>query len=68
VSVASELVIGTKVPEANCRIRLTSHVIGKAKATLLASGAFKAVNVEVKAGDYIIRADQPYRTIPEMYF
>ena len=33
-----------------------------------ASGAFKAGNVEVKAGDYVIRADQPYRTIPEMYF
>ncbi len=33
-----------------------------------ANAAFKAGNVEVKAGDYIIRADQPYRIIPEMYF
>lgn len=33
-----------------------------------ASAAFKAGNVEVQAGDYIIRADQPYRIIPEMYF
>ncbi|HXV85901.1 MAG TPA: hypothetical protein VD793_04335, partial [Gemmatimonadales bacterium] len=33
-----------------------------------AAAAFKAGTVEVKAGDYVIRADQPYRTIPEMYF
>lgn len=33
-----------------------------------ATAAFKAGNVEVQAGDYIIRADQPYRVIPEMYF
>jgi hypothetical protein len=33
-----------------------------------AGAAFKAGTVEVKAGDYLIRADQPYRVIPEMYF
>jgi len=33
-----------------------------------ANAAFKAGTVDVKAGDYIIRADQPYRIIPEMYF
>ncbi|MBK6488352.1 MAG: hypothetical protein IPF98_16160 [Gemmatimonadetes bacterium] len=33
-----------------------------------ATRAFKAGTVDVKAGDYIIRADQPYRIIPEMYF
>jgi hypothetical protein len=33
-----------------------------------AAAAFKAGNVEVKAGDYIIRGDQPYRTIADMYF
>jgi hypothetical protein len=33
-----------------------------------ANAGFKAGTVEVKAGDYIIRADQPYRIIPEMYF
>ena len=33
-----------------------------------ADRAFKAGSVEVQAGDYVIRADQPYRTIPEMYF
>ena len=33
-----------------------------------ATSAFKAGNVEVKAGDYIIRADQPYRTLADMYF
>lgn len=33
-----------------------------------ANSAFKAGSVDVKAGDYIIRGDQPYRTIPDMYF
>ncbi|MEO7512852.1 MAG: M14 family zinc carboxypeptidase [Gemmatimonadaceae bacterium] len=33
-----------------------------------AKSAFKAGKVDVNAGDYIIRADQPYRIIPEMYF
>jgi len=33
----------------------------------VASSAFKAGNVEVAAGDYVIRADQPYRTLIEMY-
>jgi hypothetical protein len=33
-----------------------------------ANGAFKAGSVEVKAGDYIVRGDQPYRTIADMYF
>jgi hypothetical protein len=33
-----------------------------------ASAPFKAGDVEVKAGDYVIRGDQPYRTIADMYF
>ncbi len=33
-----------------------------------ARSAFKSGQVQVNAGDYIIRADQPYRIIPEMYF
>ena len=33
-----------------------------------ADAAFKAGNVDVAAGDYIIRADQPYRTLADMYF
>ena len=33
-----------------------------------AAAAFKAGSVDVKAGDYIIRGDQPYRTIADMYF
>jgi hypothetical protein len=33
-----------------------------------ASSAFKAGNVSVAAGDYVIRADQPYRTLADMYF
>ena len=33
-----------------------------------ATSAFKAGNVDVKPGDYVIRGDQPYRTIADMYF
>ena len=32
-----------------------------------ANAAFKAGDVQVQAGDWIIRADQPYRTLVEMY-
>jgi len=33
-----------------------------------ANAPFKAGNLEVKAGDYIVRADQPFRTLADMYF
>jgi hypothetical protein len=33
-----------------------------------ATAAYKAGNVEVQAGDYVIRGDQPYRTLADMYF
>lgn len=33
-----------------------------------ATSAFKAGTVSVAAGDYVIRGDQPYRTLAEMYF
>jgi len=33
-----------------------------------ADDAFEAGGVQVQAGDYIVRADQPYRTIADMYF
>src|SRR6185369_3156351 len=33
-----------------------------------ASEAFTAGGVSVSAGDYIVRADQPYRTLADMYF
>ncbi len=33
-----------------------------------ATAAYKLGNVDVKAGDYVIRGDQPYRTIADMYF
>ena len=33
-----------------------------------ANAAFTAGKVKVNAGDYIIRGDQPYRTIADMYF
>src|SRR4051812_7126992 len=33
-----------------------------------AASAFKAGTLEVKAGDYIVRGDQPFRTLADMYF
>jgi hypothetical protein len=33
-----------------------------------ATADFKAGNLNVTAGDYIVRADQPYRTLADMYF
>src|SRR5471030_1423758 len=33
-----------------------------------ADAAFKAGTVDVAAGDYIVRGDQPYRTMADMYF
>ncbi len=33
-----------------------------------ATSGFKAGSMDVKAGDYIVRADQPYRTLADMYF
>jgi hypothetical protein len=33
-----------------------------------ASEAFTAAGVSVSPGDYIVRADQPYRTLADMYF
>ena len=32
-----------------------------------ASSAFKAGSVDIKTGDYIIRGDQPFRTLADMY-
>jgi hypothetical protein len=33
-----------------------------------ADSAYKAGNVDVAAGDYVIRGDQPYHTLVDMYF
>jgi hypothetical protein len=33
-----------------------------------ATSAFKAGSVDVAAGDYVVRGDQPYRTLADMYF
>jgi hypothetical protein len=34
----------------------------------VATSAFKAGNVDVQPGDWIVRGDQPYRTLADMYF
>ncbi len=33
-----------------------------------ANSAFKVGAMDVKAGDYVVRGDQPYRTLADMYF
>jgi len=33
-----------------------------------ATAAFQAGKVEIRPGDYLVRADQPYRTLADMYF
>lgn len=33
-----------------------------------AASSFKAGSVDVKAGDYVVRGDQPFRTLADMYF
>jgi len=33
-----------------------------------ASSAFTVANLNVSAGDYVVRADQPFRTLADMYF
>jgi hypothetical protein len=33
-----------------------------------ATAAFKAGTIDVKPGDYIVRGDQPFRTLADMYF
>src|SRR3972149_5621855 len=33
-----------------------------------ATSDFRAGNVSVKAGDYIVRGDQPFRTVADIYF
>ena len=33
-----------------------------------ATSAFRAGTVEVRAGDFVVRGDQPFRTLAEMYF
>ena len=34
----------------------------------VATSAFSAGKVQVRPGDYIVRGDQPYRTLADMYF
>ena len=40
----------------------------RASRSRRANAAFKAGSVDVKAGDYIVRGDQPFRTLADMYF
>jgi Zinc carboxypeptidase len=60
------------IPAAQRRKQEVAEVVNALRTQGLefhtANASFKAGNVDVKPGDYVIRADQPYRIIPEMYF
>ena len=65
-------VYGWVIPAAQKRKADTADAINELRRQGLevhkAASAFKAGDLEIKAGDYIVRGDQPYRTIADMYF
>ena len=60
------------IPATQCRKADAADAVNELRRQGLeisrASSAFKAGSVDVKAGDYIVRGDQPFRTLAEMYF
>jgi len=60
------------IPAAQTRKANTAEAINDLRRQGLeihtATSAFKAGSMDVKPGDYIVRADQPYRTLADMYF
>jgi Zinc carboxypeptidase len=60
------------IPAGQYRKQEAADVVNTMRAQGLefhtASRSFKAGNVDVQAGDYVIRGDQPYRILAEMYF
>ena len=63
---------GWVIPAAQYRRADAAQAVNDLRAQGLevhtATAAFRAGAVDVKAGDYVIRGDQPYRTIADMYF
>jgi hypothetical protein len=65
-------VFGWVIPAAQRRKANAADAVNDLRAQGLevhvATTAFTAGGVSVKSGDYIIRGDQPYRTLADMYF
>jgi zinc carboxypeptidase len=63
---------GWVIPAAQKRAGDAAQAVNDLRAQGLevhrASEAFKAGNVGVQVGDFVIRGDQPYRTVADMYF
>ncbi|MBI3492246.1 MAG: hypothetical protein HY047_10765 [Acidobacteria bacterium] len=60
------------IPETQRRKADAADAVNELRAQGLeisrATTSFKAGNVDVKAGDFVIRGDQPFRTLADMYF
>jgi hypothetical protein len=65
-------VVGWVIPASQRRKADAADAVNELRAQGLefdtATTSFTVGNVSVKPGDYIIRGDQPYRTIADMYF
>jgi zinc carboxypeptidase len=65
-------VYGWVIPARQRRKANTADAVNELRAQGLeisrASAAFKAGTVGVEPGDYIVRGDQPFRTLADMYF
>jgi len=64
-------IFGWVIPASQRRKRDTADMVNELRRQGLeihrANGAFKAGALAVGEGDYVIRADQPYRTMADMY-
>ncbi len=60
------------IPAAQYRKENTAEAVNDLRTQGLeihtANSAYSAGGVEVKPGDYVVRGDQPYRTLADMYF
>lgn len=65
-------VFGWVIPAGQTHRQNTAEAINDLRTQGLeiqtANSSFKIGSVDVKPGDYIVRGDQPYRTLAEMYF
>jgi hypothetical protein len=65
-------IYGWVIPAAQYRKADAAQAVNDLRAQGLevhrATAAFKAGDIEVKPGDYVVRGDQPYRTLADMYF
>ena len=59
---------GDAAPQGRRRATRSTSCARRASKSRRATTPFKAGNIDVKAGDYIVRGDQPFRTLADMYF